>query len=425
MVGESARRIEPLSWRLSPRASRLTGMGGVRLLVDYPLKSIALHPAWTAVVEQLNGSEFVPLAEIVPLIEGVSPEQVKLFLQRLSRNGFLEQAGVGIPVAYPFVSVIIPVRNRPEQIAACLDSLGELDYPPELHEVIVVDDASTDETPRVVADYPVTLHVLAENRQAAYCRNYAAARAKGDVLAFIDSDCLAHPLWLRELVPAFDDPTIVAVGGVVGSFYVDTALDRYEEVKSSLIVARQTRRSSVRENFFYVPSCNLLVRDGAFGQVGGFRDDMHVGEDVDLCWRLHDAGRQVEFRPQGVVYHKHRNETWPFCRRRFDYGTSEPMLQRRHPERSKRMFFPPGAMLFWGAVVLTAVTGVFTFLLVAGIVLAVDVVRRFYHLSTSGVPVGITLLSRSVGRSYFAFMYHVCAFFSRYYLIMLPLILLV
>ncbi len=115
--------------------------------------------------------------------------------------------------------MIIPVRNRPREIEDCLFSLGKLDYPESKIEIIVVDDASTDHTPQVASEFPVRLISLRDNRQAPYCRNLAAKNAIGEILAFIDSDCLADPFWLKELISAFKDARVAAVGGRVASWF--------------------------------------------------------------------------------------------------------------------------------------------------------------------------------------------------------------
>ena len=73
---------------------------------------------------------------------------------------------------------------------------------------------------------------------------------------------------------------------------------------------------------------------------------MHVGEDVDLTWRLRDQGWTISYLPAGNVLHEHRSSIRSFMSRRFDYGTSEGMLQLLHPRRHKQMVIPscwPGA----------------------------------------------------------------------------------
>ena len=419
MVIETDQRLKKLAYRLPRNIVYHERLNSLQLVLDYPLKSISLHPSWRVVLKRLYGRTFVPLENIIPLIKEIDPDKVALFLNDLSRKGFLEQEGFATLVDYPSVSIIIPVRNRPAQIEECLRSLTRLRYPAEKLEIIVVDDASTDHTPQTVSAFPVHLITLKENKQASFCRNLAAHKARGDILAFIDSDCLAEPLWLQELIPAFKDPSLAAVGGVVGSYFVDSPLDRYEQVKSSLIIGLRARRSSENENFFYVPSCNLLARRNIFEKLDGFKEDMFVGEDVDFCWRLQDAGYHVEFRPAGTVYHKHRNELRPFCSRRFDYGTSEPILQRRHPGRSKQMVFPIGATIFWGIAVLAIIFKSVFLLIVCGITVFMDTLKKFAGITlVRGIPVRFYTLLLAVLRTYFAFFYHSCAFVSRYYLIL-------
>lgn len=409
--------LKPLSYRLPKRVSYRQSGGSFQLVLNFPLKAIFLHPSWRAVFDLLSKGGDVPIETIIPLVDHSNPEKVEFFLDDLVRKGFLERDGLSALSEYPFVSIIIPVRNRPEEIEICLRSLERLDYPQERMEIIVVDDASDDNTPDAALEFEAKVICLEEHKQASFCRNLAAQGARGDILAFIDSDCLADPLWLKALVPVFRDRSIGAAGGTVDSYFVNKGLDRYEAVKSSLNVSTYFRRSGENDPFFYVPSCNLLVRRDLFLRLGGFREELHVGEDVDFCWRMQDEGHHVEFRPQGRIYHRHRNRIWPFCSRRFDYGTSEPLLQRLHPDRKKEMVFPVGASVFWGVVILAAVSGLLSLLILCVITIFTDALTRLFHTRTRGVAVGFSAVLMSVFRSYAGFFYHCCAFVSRYYLI--------
>jgi mycofactocin system glycosyltransferase len=406
-----------LAYRLRKNVRCLEREGSPVLVLDFPLKSVVLNPFWTPVFSRLTRDEFVPIDRIMTLANNGEAEQTEAFLNRLVRKGFLEQAGLSILSDYPRVSVIIPVRNRPEEIRGCLDSLGEIDYPPERMEIIVVDDASTDHTPDVVSKYPVTLIPLKRHKQASYCRNLGAKQARGEILAFIDSDCLADRLWLKELVPAFRDDSVMAVGGLIDSYFEQKGLDRYEKVKSSLKVAPWFKRSREGKHFFYVPSCNLLVRKDTFLKLGGFTENLHVGEDVDLCWRLQDRGHAVEYRPQGTVYHKHRNRLGPFCRRRFDYGTSEPLLQRLHTERIKRLIFPPAGVLFWLILILPLLFGGFAWSVCCVIPYLIDSLMKYKKIRSRKIPIEHYSIFSAVLREYLALLYHCCSFVSRYYLI--------
>jgi mycofactocin system glycosyltransferase len=375
-----------------------------------------LKRIWEPAFEWLMKGRFVPFDHIVSVVNQSDPAEIEIFLNHLVVKGYLEREGVPTLSHCPPVSIIIPVRNRPEEISACLQSLRMLDYPVENVEVIVVDDASDDHTPDVVSRFPVKLIRLKDHKQASFCRNLAAQRATGEILAFLDSDCLADPLWLRELIPSFNDPAIGAVGGIVDSHFHEKFLDRYEKVRSSLNMGSWSRSSKEGDRFFYVPSCNLLVRKEIFIRLGGFKEDLHVGEDVDFCWRLQDQGHHMEYRPVGKVNHKHRNQLRHFCARRFDYGTSEPLLQQSHPKRVKQFLLLPGGALFWLFILLFAVSEWVPLMGLGATSLLVDSLLRFHKIRKSNVPIIFPRLLWGVLRSYIAFLYHCCAFVSRYYL---------
>jgi len=417
--------ITPLAYRLRSSVTYSKGNRIPFLVLAFPLKVLRLDPFWIPVLDTLSGYQFIPAEDLGSLVPSISPDKLILFLDDLVRKRVLEPEGTSILPDYPQVSVIVPVRNRPEAIAACLDSLIKLDYPPKKLEILVVDDASSDHTPEVVSNFPVSLFQLRENKQASFCRNLAARKAKGEILAFIDSDCQAHPLWLKDLVPAFKDPALGAIGGMVAAPLGEKGLDRYEEVKSSLIIGNWFKRSQRMDRFFYLPSCNLLVKRDIFMRLKGFREDLQVGEDVDFCWRLQDEGFQMEYRPQGKIFHRHRINLSPFCRRRFEYGTSEPWLQRRHSHRIKQLILSPTGFLFWIFLFLGFLFLSWPLLVGSGGVLLLDSGARFFKLGRKHLPLSFSKILVATFRSYLALFYHWSAFFSRYYLFLaLPLFFL-
>jgi mycofactocin glycosyltransferase len=423
LMNTSTDKQRPLSYRLRKSVQFDTREDAPVLILDYPLKATKLDPFWTLAFESLSEGHFIPIERITSLLQDSDTNDVRFFLDNLVRKGFLEREGIPELSNLPLVSVIIPVRNRPEEIRACLDSLQQLDFPADKLEIIVVDDASTDGTPEVASGYPVRLIKLEEHKQASYCRNLAAQQASGDILAFIDSDCLASRSWLKELLPAFQDSSLAAVGGLVDASFEEKGLDRYEKVKSSLNMGIMFKRTQKNDHFFYVPTCNLLVKKGVFLDLSGFSEDLVVGEDVDFCWRLQDAGYYLEYQPLGKVYHKHRNRLRDFCFRRFDYGGSEPMLQKRHPGRRKTLFTPPTKIFFWTAVCISLVTTTYSPILVALITFLMDILSKGIRSQRSGIDFRFTILVRSVIREYATFIYHLGSFLSRYYLFIALLLL--
>ena len=409
-------KINNLAYRLRKSVSMPETDGNVQLVLSYPLKSVRIHPCWRNLFEHLSDQEFSSFDTIRSITESRSPEKLEFFLNDLVRKGFLERRGVSVLSDHLFVSVIIPVRNRPDDIDVCLQSLKELDYLHGKLEIIVVDDASTDHTPDVVCRYPVRLIRMKQHKHASYCRNLAARHARGDLLAFIDSDCLAGSAWLRELVPAFKDAQLGALGGVVDSYFNENGLDRYEKVKSSLNVSSWFKRSQKTDPFFYLPACNLLVRRRLFLELGGFKEELVVGEDVDLCWRIRKGGDQIEYRPEGRVYHKHRNRVFSFCRRRFEYGTSEPLLNKLHPEKIKKLCFPLLTSLFWAAIILSIIPGCLPLIAISAAAVIADTIKKLLKTRRREIPIKVSALFLSVLRSYLAFFHHIASFLSRYYL---------
>ena len=408
---------ESLSYRLLKGIEFIEKESILYLIRKNPLATITLNPIWKPALDLLCQGKFVPFKEICTLVN-TDPEKTELYLNSLVRKGFMESRGYRSLKNYPFITIIIPVRNRPDEISDCLASLSKLDYPSEKKEIIVVDDASDDNTPEVVSGFPVKIIKNSKRMQASYSRNLAAKEARGDILAFIDSDCTADPLWLKALVSAFNDETNSAVGGKVDSWFDKKALDRYEGVSSSLNMGSRAKSSKEEGNFFYLPTCNLLVKKEIFLELNGFNIDMTVGEDVDFCWRLKNSGYEIEYRPVGVVFHRHRNKTSAFFTRRFQYGTSEPFLQKIHPDRLKKLFYMPFTMLQW-AIVLAVILAEYNFLLgVCGIVLLIDTHTKWRQVKKKELPIKYSQVMSAVFRGYFVSIYYWCAFFSRYYLIM-------
>lgn len=342
---------------------------------------------------------------------------VEKVLEQLVAKGFVERIRSSVPVGgtLPTVSVVIPVKDRADELRRCLESVGRIDYPQELVQIIVVDDGSSDSSASVAASLGALVIPSGGNgRGPAAARNVGARTAGGEILAFIDSDCTASEGWLRELLPAFSDPATVAVGGLVDGMCMDSAVDRYEAVMSSLSLGGREQSGGSGDDTFYLPSCNLLVRRAPFIQAGGFNDLMHVGEDVDLTWRLRDSGWTIAYLPVGRVFHEHRSSLRSFMSRRFDYGTSEGMLQRLHPRRHKKMVVPPLLALILALCASAPFAGRWS-LAVAAAFLAADTALVGVRLNRRGINVGIPAIAAGRLRALGSLVYYLSYHLVRYY----------
>lgn len=348
-----------------------------------------------------------------------SPAAVRA-LEGLARAGYLERRGAEeaarAPRAWPMVTVVIPVKDRAEELRRCLGSLERVRYPADLLEVIVVDDGSRDESAAVAQAFGA--RVVASGGRGlgpASARNWGAREARGELLAFIDSDCTASPGWLDGLAACFDDPEVAAVGGRVEGMHCATRLDRYEAKMSSLCLGGHPRSGREGDDTFYLPSCNLLVRRADFLEVGGFREGMHVGEDVDLTWRLRDRGHCILYVPRGWVYHEHRNRLGAFLRRRFEYGTSEALLHGLHPARTKKMAVPPGLAAALGLALLTGLGAGWFWLPLAALVFAADAARARTRFAAAGISVAFVPALLARARAGASLVYYLGYHAVRYY----------
>jgi mycofactocin system glycosyltransferase len=229
------------------------------------------------------------------------------------------------------VTVVVPVRDRPRQLARLLSAL-----PPAL-PVLVVDDGSADPGPTraVASEFGARLLRHPVSRGPAAARNTGLARVRTELVAFLDSDVVPVPGWLGLLRRHLDDPAIGVVGPrVLGGAprAGDGWLCRYEAARSSLDLGPRPAPVRPLGRVAYLPSAALLARRSALLVHGtaGFDDSMTVAEDVDLVWRVHGSGWRVRYEPAAAVRHDHRTTLGPWLRRKAFYGTGAALLAERH-----------------------------------------------------------------------------------------------
>jgi mycofactocin system glycosyltransferase len=249
---------------------------------------------------------------------------------------YLTDTGLAHPVPpprpdVPAVTVIVPVRDRAQSLGRCLAALGDG------HPVIVVDDASADPAAvaRVAARHGAELVRREANGGPAAARNSGLVKATSDLIAFIDSDCEPPSDWIERLAGHFADPIVAAAAPRITGKAAGTAAGRYTESSGALDLGGRPGRVRPKAAVSYVPTAALLARREALLAVARdgcvFDESMRVGEDVDLAWRLHEAGWRVRYDPSVQVRHT-EPASWPeLLARRYRYGTSAARLARRHP----------------------------------------------------------------------------------------------
>jgi mycofactocin system glycosyltransferase len=362
------------------------------------------------------------LSEFITRNPGLNPGSILRVLLSLVAKGYLKLERIAAIENYPYVSIIIPVRDQPEDLLECLQSINNLNYPEDRREIIVVDDGSQKDVSQIVRNENIRVIRHEKARGPAACRNAGAKNAHGDIFAFLDADCTAGENWLTETIPFFHAAGTGAVGGYVDGYYQDSFLDRYEKVFSSLNMGRRLILEAGSESGLYVPSASMLVSREAFLAAGGFKEGMHVGEDVDFCWRLRDLGYTLIYMPSGSVAHKHRSRLGGMLQRRSEYGTSEAELYRTHPDKRKGFAISLYSGLSFLALTLSILLMNPYPLCLIPVLFGIDLWRKSITVTKFKMVAPLTQIAYSALRSYLSFFYF--AFFHpmRYYLILIVLL---
>ena len=231
---------------------------------------------------------------------------------------------------WPRVSVVVCSCNGAPTLRDCLDGLLELDYPD--YEVIVVNDGSTDATASIAAGYPFRL-IDTPNQGLSCARNTGLRAAGGEIVAYIDDDARPDPHWLLYLANTFVEGGWAAVGGPNLTPPDDTPLaDCVGNAPGGPIHVLLSDRHAE-----HIPGCNMAFRAAALRELGGFDPRFRcAGDDVDVCWRLHERGLQIGFSPAAIVWHHPRGSVRGFLRQQSGYGKAEALLERKWPEKYNR-----------------------------------------------------------------------------------------
>jgi GT2 family glycosyltransferase len=213
------------------------------------------------------------------------------------------------------VSVIIPNFNGKRFLETCLDALRGQSHPPALTEIIMVDDASTDDSVQFVLErYPeVKIVRLSSNSGLAVGCNAGARAATGELLVMLNNDTEAEPGWLAALVETAQQfPQAGAIASKMLLFDRRTVLHNAGDMMGVDGIPRnrgvwQEDRGQYDAATLVFGGCGggVAYRRKAWEQAGGFDERLFMYlEDVDLAWRLQLLGWEARFAPAARLYHQ-------------------------------------------------------------------------------------------------------------------------
>ena len=217
--------------------------------------------------------------------------------------------------AWPFISVIIPVRNDSARLAVCLDSLAEQDYPTDRYEVIVVDNGSTDDS-RGVAERAGAKVLCFPGLRVGALRNRGVAAAQGEIVAFVDSDHEVPEGWLAA---GAEELSSSGKMHLVGSPCLAPSDGTWVQRGWEIHRLRNRRRSQPA----WLGAGNMFLRRSDFDRLGGFNEDLVAAEDVDLCVRLAEqSGKIISDMRLANIHHGEPKTLWQFFKKEYWRGSS-------------------------------------------------------------------------------------------------------
>jgi len=227
------------------------------------------------------------------------------------------------------VTLVIPGKNASQTLRQCLDSVVPLLKSGELAEIIFVDDGSTDDSADIAATYPVRV-INGTGGGPGYARNLGWRETRTPLVWFIDSDCVAEPDALRRLLPHLADAMVAGAGGSYANMRPDSLLACliHEE-----IVQRHLRMAAEVD---YLASYNVIYRREVLEKVGGFDECRFNGpgspgaEDIELAFRLHEAGHRLRFERNSRVGHHHPTRLLRYLRSQRHHGYWRVALYLTH-----------------------------------------------------------------------------------------------
>lgn len=312
-----------------------------------------------------------------------------------------------------FISVVVPVHNGGTQLAACLDALDASTY--TRRETIVADDCSTDESAELAAARGCEVVRLASRSGPAAARNRGAARARGDLIVFVDADVCIRPDTLSRFASIFRErPQLAAV---FGSYDDAPPAQGFFAQYKNLFHHYVHQQGSARAETFWA-GCGAVRRE-AFEASGGFDERRYPRpsiEDIELGIRMRRAGREIALAHDVEVRHLKRwtllsllrsdirDRALPWSRLILESGAMVNDLNLRLADRVC-------AALAWAALALIACSILIPALIapaVAALAVVLYINRRFYLFFLN--KRGALFAARAFGMHLLYYLYSSAAF---------------
>jgi GT2 family glycosyltransferase len=229
------------------------------------------------------------------------------------------------------LTVIVCTCRRPQLLANCLEGVLAQSRPAD--EILVIDNAPQEEATRLLVQghYPACRYVAEARPGIRFARNRALREAKGEILAFVDDDCLPLPGWLAAVAGQFAArPQLGCCTGPVLPLELATSAQQWLEARGGF--ARGFRRRLFApqgeglgpvyplQAWMFGTGANMAFRRSILQHIGPFAETLPTAEDLDIFYRVLRSGFQLLYEPAAVVRHRHPETLGDLRRRLFDWG---------------------------------------------------------------------------------------------------------
>ena len=240
-------------------------------------------------------------------------------------------------------SIIVPVYNRPDEVAELLESISKQTFQDDF-EVVIIEDGSTLSSKEIIEEYSPILNITyleKENTGPGDSRNYGMQRATGNYFIVLDSDCILPETYLQEVVKGLNTEYVDFFGGPDNAHKSFTNLQKAINFSmTSFLTTGGIRGKANGVTKFEPRSFNMGISKKAFEASNGF-GRIHPGEDPDLTIRLWGLGFTSKLIENAFVYHKRRISWSKFYTQVKKFGLVRPILNTWHPSTRKITYWFP------------------------------------------------------------------------------------
>ena len=248
-----------------------------------------------------------------------------------------------------FYSIVIPVYNRPDEVAELLQSLGQQSF--KNFEVIIVEDGSTNPCKKEAEQFAEKLiiqYYFKENSGQGFSRNFGFEKANGDYFIVFDSDCIIPHNYLETVDNYLNNTPLDAYGGP------DTADENFTLVQkainysmTSIFTTGGIRGSKKHAGPYHPRSFNMGISRHVYEKTGGYKIT-RMGEDIEFSIRIIENDFKVGLIQNAYVYHKRRTSLLQFYKQLHFFGRARINVSRFYPKEIKLAHMFPLAFLLDG-----------------------------------------------------------------------------